>query len=214
MHSEVLIVACPNRLPRIESRGGLAARNTLSGTVHLVSAAATPLGGDTINVRVVVEPGARLALRSAAATIVLPGPDTLTSQACLHLEVAGELDVDLEPTVVAGQSRHQAAVTARIDGPGRLRLRERVQIGRSGERLGFWSGRLHTDVDDLPLLRHRVELGRGSISDDAISAPLALVSELRYPADVVAALSNTAATELALAGGGVLTTWQGDRLLN
>ena len=54
MHSEVLIVAAAGRLPRIEYRGGLAARATLPDTVHLVSAAATPLGGDTISVRVVV----------------------------------------------------------------------------------------------------------------------------------------------------------------
>jgi urease accessory protein len=31
--------------------------------VHLVSAAATPLGGDAINIRVVVEAGARLRVR-------------------------------------------------------------------------------------------------------------------------------------------------------
>ena len=41
--------------------------------MHLVSAAATPLGGDTIVLRVIVEPGARLRVRSAAATVTLPG---------------------------------------------------------------------------------------------------------------------------------------------
>ena len=50
-------------------------------TVHLVSAAATPLGGDTISVRVVVEAGARLRLRSVAATVALPGAATLESHA-------------------------------------------------------------------------------------------------------------------------------------
>ena len=60
MHSEVAIAASPGRLPRIEARGGLAARCTEPDTVHLVSAAATPLGGDTLTVRVVVEAGARL----------------------------------------------------------------------------------------------------------------------------------------------------------
>ena len=34
-------------------------------TVHLVSAAATPLGGDSVSVRIVVEPGALLRVRSA-----------------------------------------------------------------------------------------------------------------------------------------------------
>jgi len=49
----------------------------------------------------------------------------------------------------------------RLSGDGRARLRERVQIGRSDERQGFWSGSLHADVDGAPLLRHRVQLGAG-----------------------------------------------------
>ena len=73
MHSDVLIVARPGRQPRIECAGGVAARATEPDTVHLVSAAATPLGGDTIALRVIVEPGARLRVRSAAATVTLPG---------------------------------------------------------------------------------------------------------------------------------------------
>ncbi|MDT5074188.1 MAG: urease accessory protein, partial [Mycobacterium sp.] len=54
MISDVLIVASPGRAPRIECAGGVAGRRTDTDTVHLVSAAATPLGGDTIRVRVVV----------------------------------------------------------------------------------------------------------------------------------------------------------------
>jgi urease accessory protein len=210
MHSEVLIVARPDRLPRIECRGGLTARNTLANTVHLVSAAATPLGGDTISIRVIVEAGARLALRSAAATIALPSVDTPISHACFGLEVMGGLDVDLEPTVVAGGATHLSAVTAAIDAAGTLRLRERVQIGRSDERLGFWSGSLHADAKGQPLLRHRVEIGAGAIADDVLSAPRACVSELRYPAEGFDVPRDT--TVLELAAGGVLTTWQGDRL--
>ena len=88
-------------------------------------------------------------------------------------------------------------------------MRERVQIGRSDERQGFWSGSLHADIDGAPLLRHRVELGRGSVADDELGAPLACVSELRYPE----ATSTPQGTLLTLAGGGSLATWQGDRLL-
>lgn len=105
MHSEVAIAASPGRLPRIEARGGLAARCTEPDTVHLVSAAATPLGGDTLTVRVVVEAGARLRIRTAAATMVLPGTATVQSAAHWELEVAGQLDVDPEPTVVAAAQR-------------------------------------------------------------------------------------------------------------
>ena len=198
----------PGRRPRIECAGAIVARSTESDTVHLVSAAATPLGGDTIALKVIVEPGARLRLRTAAATMTLPGRTTAESNTHWHLEVAGDLDVDPEPTVVAGGSRHVSSTRLSLTGSGRVRLRERVQIGRTDERQGFWSGSLHADVDGEPLLRHRIELGAGSVAHDELGAPLASVSELRYP-DIA---SDALGTVLELADGGCLATWQGDRL--
>jgi urease accessory protein len=208
MRSDVTIIASPDRAPRIESTGGIAVRRTEPDTVHLVSAAATPLGGDVIALRVVVQAGARLRLRSVAATVALPGAGTAESHARWDIEVAGELDVDLQPTVVAGSSRHLTATRLQLTGSGRVRLRERVQIGRTGERQGFWSGSLHADVDGAPLVRHRVELGPGSVADDELGTPLAYVSELRYPQ----AQFDAAGTLLELAAGGCLATWQGGRL--
>lgn len=155
MESSVLVVASPNRLPRIDCRGGVQARRTAPDTVHLVSAAATPLGGDTMRIRVIVERGAQLRLRSAAATVALPGVDTLTSHAHWEIDVTGTLDVDLEPTVVAASARHLSHATLRLHDDGRVRLRERVQIGRCNEREGFWSSSLQADRHGRPLLRHR-----------------------------------------------------------
>jgi urease accessory protein len=208
MLSDVLIVARRDRAPSIECTGGVAARRTDADTVHLVSAAATPLGGDTIRVRVVVEPGARLRVRSAAATMAMPGTATMESRASWELDVAGLLDLDPQPTIVAGKARHLSTTRLTVTGDGRARLRERVQIGRSYERQGFWSGAMHADVDGAPLLRHRVELGTGSVTDDELGTPLACVSELRYPE----AAFDTTGTLLELAAGGCLATWQGDRL--
>lgn len=204
----MLIVARRDRRPRLECAGGLAARLTGPDTVHLVSAAATPLGGDVLHFRVVVEPDARLKIRTAAATVTLPSTKTLESHAIWEIDVAGELDLDPEPTVVAANSRHHTSARIDLGARGRVRLRERVQIGRSDERQGFWSGSLHADVDGAPLLRHRIELGRGSAADDEIGAPMAAISELSYP-DVD---TETAGTPLALAAGGCLATWQGPRL--
>jgi urease accessory protein len=208
MRSDVLIVAHRDRRPRIEASGGIAARETEPHTVHLVSAAATPLGGDSICVRVVVEPGARLRVRTVAATMTLPGPATPQSHANWVLEVAGELDLDPQPTVVAAASRHVTSTRLTLTGSGRAQLRERIQIGRADERQGFWSGSLHADVDGTPLLRHRIELGSGSLADDDLGAPMACISELRYPETE----ADTAGATLALAGGGCLSTWQGQRL--
>jgi urease accessory protein len=209
MLSDILIVASMGRTPRIECAGGVAARRTEADTVHLVSAAATPLGGDTIRVRVVVEPGAVLRLRSAAATMAMPGTVTMESRATWDLEVAGHLDLDPQPTIVAGQARHVTSTRLTVSGAGTVRLRERVQIGRSNESEGFWSGSVHADVDGRPLIRHRVELGSGSATHDALGTPMACVSELRYPETDF----DTAGTLLELAAGGCLATWQGERLV-
>ncbi len=208
MLSDVLIVASPGRSPRIECAGGVVARRTDTDRVHLVSAAATPLGGDTIRIRVVVEPGAVLRVRSAAATMAMPGTVTMESRATWNLEVEGTLDLDPQPTIVAGRARHVTSTRLAVGETGSVRLRERVQIGRTNERQGFWSGSVHADVDGAPLLRHRVELGTGSVTDDELGTPLACVSELRYPETAFGA----AGTMLELAAGGCLATWQGERL--
>jgi urease accessory protein len=208
VRSDVLIVARRDREPHIECSGGLAARRTEPGTVHLVSAAATPLGGDTLAVRVVVETGARLALRTAAASMALPGATTDESRATWELEVDGELDLDPQPTIVAGGSRHLVSTRLTIADTGRVRIRERAQIGRAFERHCFWSAALHADAGDMPLLRHRVELGTDAVADDALGTPLACVSEFRYPERTF----DTRGELLELAAGGSLATWQGERL--
>jgi urease accessory protein len=207
--SAVLIVARPDRAPRIECAGGVAARRTDADTVHLVSAAATPLGGDAIRVRVVVEPGARLRVRSAAATMAMPGSVSMESLSSWDLEIAGLLDLDPQPTIVAGLARHVTTSRLMLSGDGRARVRERVQIGRSYERQGFWSGAMHADIDGTPLLRHRVDMGSGSVTDDELGTPMACVSELRYPE----ASFDAQGTVLRLAAGGALATWQGERLI-
>jgi urease accessory protein len=210
MLSDVLIIASPDRSPRLECAGGVAARRTDADTVHLISTAATPLGGDTIRVRVVVEPGAVLRLRTAAATMAMPGTATMESRADWDLEVEGLLDFDPQPTIVAGRARHVTSTRLTVGGRGSVRLRERIQIGRSGEREGFWTGALRADVDGAPLLRHRIELGAGALTDDELGTPLACVSELRYPETEF----DAAGTKLNLAAGGCLATWQGERLIS
>lgn len=208
MRSDVLLVARPGRGPHIECAGGLAARRTESDVVHLLSAAATPLGGDVISVRIVVEAGARLRVRSVAASVVLPGAGSVVSHSFWDLEVTGELDLDPQPTVIAGGARHHTSTRLQVGEAATARVRESVQIGRTGEDQGFWTSALHADVGGTPLLRHRVELGAGSVADDELGTPLACVSELRYPQTTF----DSAGTVLELAGGGSLSTWQGRRL--
>jgi urease accessory protein len=208
VRSDVLLVARRDRRPRIECSGGIAARETEPDTVYLVSTAATPLGGDAVSVHVVVEPGAVLRVRAAAAMVTLPGAASLESHSIWTLDVEGELDIDPEPTVVAAAARHLTSTRLNLTADSRVRLRERVQIGRTNEQQGFWSGSLYADVDGSALLRHRIELGNGSVTADELNRPAACISELHYPESD----ADTAGMPLALARGGCLSTWQGERL--
>ncbi|NNH69457.1 urease accessory protein UreD [Nocardia uniformis] len=214
MRTELRIVATAGSLPRIHAVGGLAGRRTAVDTVHLIGTAATPLGGDEIDITIVVGAGARLAVRSVAATIALPGRITRKSVARWHFEVGagGVLDFDPEPTVVAGGAEHDTVTLVRLAEGAKLRLRERVQIGRTGEDHGYWSGDLHADIGGLPLLRHRLDLGADAITDDALSGPRSLESVLIYPDDRTAETVGMDAALLPLAAGGTLFTRTGSTL--
>ncbi|WP_433655693.1 urease accessory protein UreD [Nocardia sp. CA-128927] len=208
MRTEVRIVASAAALPEIHASGGLSARRTGPHTVHLIGTAATPLGGDELDITIVVGPGARLAVRSVAATIALPSAVTPDSLARWHFQVdsGGDLDFDPEPTIVAGGAHHHTITSVLLAPDARLRLRERVQIGRSGEDNGGWRGDLIADLGEIPLLRHRLELGAGTATDDPLAAPRALESELRYPDDRPVETTGLTETRLPLAAGGTLLT--------
>ncbi|MCM6772250.1 urease accessory protein UreD [Nocardia sp. CDC159] len=206
MRTELRIHARAGALPHIHATGGLAARRTGPETVHLIGTAATPLGGDELDIEIVVEPGARLAVRSVAATIALPGRVTRKSVAHWRFEVAGALDFDPEPTVVAGGAEHETRTSLTLGDDARVRVRERVQIGRTGEDAGWWGGEFVADIGELPLLRHRLELGAETATDDRLAAPRALESELRYPDERPARTTGMGACLLPLAAGGTLFT--------
>lgn len=214
MRSELSIVSEAGRLPRISADGGLSGRLTGPDTVHLIGTAATPLGGDCITVRIRVGAGARLSLRSVAASVVLPGGARADSNAHWHIDVgAGAfLEIDTEPTVIAAAAVHTIRTRIAVHPTATLRVRERIQIGRAGEDAGRWSGELHADIGDTPALRHRIELGRGSSADDRLASPRALVSEFVYPDDRPASFAGLDGVRLPLAAGGSLGTWHGTDL--
>ncbi|GAB2729245.1 urease accessory protein UreD [Nocardia thraciensis] len=211
MRTELRILARAGALPHIHATGGLSARCTGPATVHLIGTAATPLGGDELDIAITVEAGARLSVRSVAATIALPGRRTRKSVAHWHFEVGSgaELDFDPEPTVVAGGAEHETVTTLTLAEDARVRVRERVQIGRAGEDIGRWQGDLVADIADVPLLRHRLTLGTGAVTDDRLAAPRALSSALTYPDERPSGTLGLDAALLPLAAGGSLYTWVG-----
>lgn len=158
----------PTRLPLLSSAGPLALRRTRSegpeARVTLVGAMSAPLGGDRLALRVRAEPGARLCVDSAAATLALPGPGGEPARYDLHLSIGDDARVRWlpEPLISAqGSVLHQSV---RIDLAPRARLvfRDVLVLGRTGEEPGRLTSRLTLVHAGRPLLDQRLDQGSGA----------------------------------------------------
>ena len=103
--------------------------------VQLVGGAAGPLGGDELRYSLDVGPGARLRVRSVAASIALPGRHGKESslEITARVEAGAALSWSPPPLIAARGARHRT--TARVDlaEDARLVWREETILGRYGE---------------------------------------------------------------------------------
>jgi urease accessory protein len=198
---------------RARAGGHFAARETAPGVVHLVGTAAGPLGGDEVEVRIRVGAGARLAVRSVAATLVYPARDVATSTVRVVAEVAdgGHLDFAPEPTIVCAGAELTATTHVALTGSATLRLLEEVVLGRANEARGRWRGRTVVTRDGVPLLSHT--LRSDVLSDPRGAGPgepaRAVVTRLEVDAARPAVAPQTRGTAVTLplaTPGAVLTT--------
>jgi urease accessory protein len=140
-------------------------------TIHLVQAAAGPLAGDRLVLDLEVGPGARLTLRSAAATVALPGRADGPSRLLVRAAVGAGATLEYlpEPTVAAAGCDHRMAAEVTLAPGSTLLWREELLLGRHGESPGAVTTSLRVDLDDpgapggrpgtRPLLRHELALG-------------------------------------------------------
>jgi len=204
-------------LPVVRATGALAVRRTGDHRIHLVASAFGPLGGDVVVIRLHIEEGARLEVCSVAAAVCLPSRDPAPSRTELHAEVAdgGRLDLLLEPTVVAAGAEHHARTELALVGDARLRVTERVVLGRHGEEPGRWTGTTRVARDGTPLLHTTVELGSGSPMWRSPTTSRTYASELVLDPDLAdpetSSRTGQAVLRLPLPGGWVATAW-GDQL--
>lgn len=198
-------------LPVLRAGGQLAVRRTGPHTVHLVATAAGPLGGDVAELVLRVEAGARLAVRSVAAAVVLPHRDGTASRSDLEADVAagGELGLGLEPTVVAARAEHRGTLHARVADGGALTCTEQIVLGRSAEQPGRWTGTVRVERAGSPVLHTTVELGPGAPGWSAPFTPRAYASVLRLggPDGPAGSAVGADAVRLPLPGGWTATGW-------
>ena len=201
------------RLPVLRSQVPLVLRRT-PDAVYLVGGAAGPIGGDVLDLRIDVLACAFLRVRSAAASIALPGPDGLESVLRVTISVGsgGCLEYLPEPVVVSEGARHATIFLVNLAEGASLLLRDELLLGRHGEAGGAARSVLRVDYAGRPLLRQALEIS----GTDAVSlGPAVLAGHravgnllragLAMPTDEVAYADATVAV-MPLAGPGVLVT--------
>jgi urease accessory protein len=160
------------RLPVLRSQAPLVLRRTPEA-VYLVSAAAGPLGGDLLSLRITVHAGASLRLRTVAASVALPGLDGGESLLAVTASVAagGRLEYLPEPVVVGDGARHATDIRVTLAEGASLVLRDEVILGRHGERGGTYRGGTRVSYAGRPLLRQALDISGG---DEASRGPAIL----------------------------------------
>jgi urease accessory protein len=201
------------RLPVLASQVPLVLRRTPSA-VYLVGGAAGPIGGDSLSLGITVGPGAFLRVRSAAASIALPGLDGLESVFRVSVTVGegGRFEYLPEPVVVTGGARHATLVSVTLAVGASLVLRDEVLLGRHGEAGGTARSVLQVSYAGRPLLRQSLSV---SGSDPASLGPAVLAGHravgtlLLVNESGLAEIPAVATPEVAvmpLAGPGALVT--------
>jgi urease accessory protein len=179
------------------------------GTVHLVSSASAPLGGDSLELTLVAGPGATLRLVGVAASLVLPGHQPGISRFTVRVEAAERSTVEYLPeaTIVTERAEHEAAFHAALAYDAQLVAREVLVLGRDGER----PGRLGTSTvvrrDGRPLLNQRLEIDALRTSPAILAGRRVLATELRVGTkDPPGPVAFDWCSLVPLAAGGSLAT--------
>lgn len=128
--------------------------------VHLVGAAAGPVGGDDLSLDVHVGPDAGLVLHQVAASLLLPGPDgrPSRSQVTVHVAAGGVFAWLPGPLIAAKGCSHDAVTRVVLEPGARLLLREELLLGRHGEGPGRVTQRIRVTSADEPLLDQTLDV--------------------------------------------------------
>jgi len=162
MRASARIVAeAGGRLPVLKCESPLLIRRTGPIAVHLVGGAAGPLRGDELRLEIEVGPGARLDVRSVAASLALPGRPGPPSRLEITATVGpgGWLRWWPEPLIAARGCDHRAVTHVAAADGATLIWRDDLVCGRHGEE----SGDVRTDTTvryaGSMLYRHELAVG-------------------------------------------------------
>jgi urease accessory protein len=187
----------------------LTLRQTGGTTVHLVSTAAGPLGGDDLALDVTVADGTSLEIGSVASTLVLPGQGESSMLVTASVGEGASLRFTPEPTVLAAGCSHRLSVRLVLAPGARVLWREEIVFGRYGERPGRCHARFDATVGGRPLLRQEFTVGDAALdSSPAVFAGATCVGTtlVTGPPPLHGALVEDGVAVMPLAGPGTLVT--------
>lgn len=144
---------------RLASAPPLTLRQTGPYTVHLISTAAGPLGGDRLSLDLDVAPRTTLELGSVASTLVLPGDGTSEMLVTARVGAGATLRFTPEPTVLAAGCEHRLLVRLELAADAEVLWREEIVFGRHGEASGRCHARFDATCDGRPVLRQEFTVG-------------------------------------------------------
>jgi urease accessory protein len=132
-----IVVGAPDVLRVARSEPPFSVRKC-ADRILLAASAAGPLGGDELELDVVVEAGARADIGSVAAVMIHPDPTgaASTQRSRLTVGAGGHLDWRPEPSVSIAGSDHSVDTTIDLAADATCRIVEEVSLGRSGEPSG------------------------------------------------------------------------------
>ncbi|MBF8188405.1 urease accessory protein UreD [Nonomuraea sp. K274] len=180
-------------ISRLASAPPLTLRQTGPYTVHLISTAAGPLGGDRLALDLDIAPRTTLEVASVAATLVLPGDGESEMLVTARVGAGATLRFGPEPTVLAAGCHHRLLVRLTLESDATVFWREEIVFGRYGEQPGRCHARFDATRDDLPLLRQEYTVG-----DPALDASTAVYGTARC---VGTTFLTASAKEAAVATG-------------
>jgi urease accessory protein len=154
------------RLDTLRSEPPLVLRRTGPDTVHLVGAAAGPLDGDDLRLDVEVRAGARLCLRTVAASVALPGRHGTPSRFTVTAQVSSGASLYWlpEPLITAAGSHHVMTAAVELADGATLLWRDELICGRYGEDPGDATVGLSVRLAGRALLHQSLSVGPGSES--------------------------------------------------
>ncbi|MEO3928155.1 urease accessory protein UreD [Micromonosporaceae bacterium B7E4] len=132
--------------------------------LHLVGGAAGPLGGDRLRIEIEVGPGARLCVRSVAASLALPARDRAESRLVVQARVAagGRLRWLPEPLIGAAGCAHRTTCVVELAEGAALCWREELVCGRHAEPVGDVRLEMTARYGGRTLLRNDLAVGPGA----------------------------------------------------